>query len=379
MINTNINNITGKKRVLIAPLDWGLGHATRCIPIINELIVQGFEVILAGDGAVAVLLKKEFPSLTFLNLCGYKVGYSKSKIGFLWKMLSQIPSIIKAIINERLWLKEKILSDKIDIVISDNRFGLYNKNVKTIFITHQLNIQTGNFISDKIAQIINYSYINKYDECWVPDVVGENNLAGVLSHPKKLPTTTIKYIGSLSRFKKIDVEKIIDVAVVLSGPEPQRTIFENIVLQQIKNSTLNIKLVRGLPLAENNLVVENKNISIENHLPKAELSVLIQSAKVVISRSGYSTVMDMAALQQAAIYVPTPGQTEQAYLAKYLTEKNYCIATTQAEFNFEVEVKKLEGVVLNEYPTSNNGLLRSVISYLTQPHPNPSPGERELE
>ena len=363
-MSININKIDTVKHVLVAPLDWGLGHATRCIPIVNELLAQGFKVSIAATGAIEILLKKEFPTLNFLPLFGYNVSYSKGKTSFLWKIMLQIPSINKTIKRENSWLKKIIAEQKIDIVISDNRFGLYNKNVKCIFITHQINIQTSNRFTDKIAQFINYKYINKFNECWVPDVDGENNLAGVLSHPKKLPTTPIKYIGSLSRFTKTAVEKNIDVAVILSGPEPLRTIFENIILQQIINSTLKISIVRGLPSAENNLVVENKNISIENHLPKDALSLLIQSAKVVISRSGYSTVMDMAALQQAAIYVSTPGQTEQEYLAKYLAEKKYCNATTQAEIDFEVEVKKMEGVVLNEYPTSNNDLLKDVIKTL---------------
>ena len=378
-MSININKNDTIKHVLVAPLDWGLGHATRCIPIVNELLAQGFKVSIAASGAIEILLKKEFPQLNFLPLFGYNVSYSKSNIGFLWKMMLQIPSINKTIKRENAWLQNIIKEHKIDIVISDNRFGMYNKNVKCIFITHQLNIQTGNRFTNKIAQIINYKYINKFNACWVPDVAGENNLAGVLSHPKKMPTTPIKYIGSLSRFTKTVVEKNIDIAVILSGPEPQRTIFENIILQQTANSTLNIKIVRGLPSAENDLVAENKNISIENHLQKNALGLLIQSAKVVISRSGYSTVMDMAALQQAAIYVPTPGQTEQEYLAKYLAEKKYCMATTQAEFDFEKEIKKMEGIVLNKYPTSNNDLLKVAISSLTQPHPNPSPKERELE
>ena len=378
-MSININKNDTIKHVLVAPLDWGLGHATRCIPIVNELLEQGFKVSIAASGAIEILLKKEFPQLNFLPLFGYNVSYSKSDIGFLWKMMLQITSINKTIRNENTWLQNIITEHKVDIVISDNRFGLYNKNVKCIFITHQLNIQTGNRFTNKIAQLINYKYINKFNECWVPDVVGENNLAGILSHPKKVPTTPIKYIGTLSRFTKAVVEKNIDVAVILSGPEPQRTIFENIILQQTINSNLKIKIVRGLPSVENNLLVENKNICVENHLPKDALGLLIQSSKVVISRSGYSTVMDMAALQQAAIYVPTPGQTEQEYLAKYLAEKKYCIATTQAEFGFEKEVKKMEEAILDKYPSDNNELLSGVISSLTQPHPNPSPKERELE
>ena len=364
MINANINNTIIKKRVLVAPLDWGLGHATRCIPVINALIVKGFEVVLAGDNAVESLLKKEFPSITFLFLEGYKVVYGKSKATFWVKMIQQLPKIKAAIKNENEWLNKTVKEHKIDIVISDNRFGLYNKNVKCIFITHQLNIQMGNKFFNKIAQKINYHFINKFEECWVPDIAGENSLAGILSHPKKMPNTVVKYIGVLSRFTKNKTAKNVDVVVLLSGPEPQRTIFETIILKQIENTNLKIKIARGLPSSKKDLLVGNKNVEIINHLPKDELSALIKSAKIVIARSGYSTVMDMAALQQATLYVPTPGQTEQEYLAKYLSEKKYCFTTSQATFNFEDELKKLDGIVFRAYPENNNVALEQAIANL---------------
>ena len=363
-MSININKNDTIKHVLVAPLDWGLGHATRCIPIVNELLEQGFKVSIAASGAIEILLKKEFPQLNFLPLFGYNVSYSKSNIGFLWKMMLQIPSINKTIKRENAWLQKIIEEQKIDVVISDNRFGLYNKNVKCIFITHQLNIQMGNKFFNKIAQKINYHFINKFEECWVPDIAGENSLAGILSHPKKLPNTVVKYIGVLSRFTKNKTAKNVDVVVLLSGPEPQRTIFETIILKQIENTNLKIKIARGLPSSKKDLLVGNKNVEIINHLPKDELSALIKSAKIVIARSGYSTVMDMAALQQATLYVPTPGQTEQEYLAKYLSEKKYCFTTTQAMFNFEDELKKLDGIVFRAYPENNNVALEQAIANL---------------
>jgi uncharacterized protein (TIGR00661 family) len=364
MISTNINNIVSKKRVLIAPLDWGLGHATRCVPIINAFLQEGFEVLVAGENAVAALLQKEFPGITILPLAGYNVQYATSTKGFIWKILTQIPSIKRAIKQEHIWLQKIINTHKIDIVVSDNRFGLHSKKAKTIFITHQLQIQTGNSFTNKIAQIINYKYINKFDACWVPDVEGENNLAAALSHPTTMPKTPIRYIGILSRLQKRIVDKTIDVAVILSGPEPQRTIFENIILQQIENSSLKIIVARGLPNAIENIISVNKNVQIINHLPSSEIGMLIQSAKVVVARSGYSTVMDMAALQQAAIFVPTLGQTEQLYLAKYLSDKKYCTATNQAGFNLQNEVEKIIGLKLEKYPENNTGLLEAAIAAL---------------
>jgi uncharacterized protein (TIGR00661 family) len=364
MISTNINNTVSKKRVLVAPLDWGLGHATRCIPIINALLQQGFEVLLAGENAVAALLQKEFPTITILPLTGYNVQYAKNKNGFFWKILAQLPSINSAIKNENAWLQNIIDSHKIDIVMSDNRFGLHSKKAKTVFITHQLQIQTGNFLSNKIAQYLNYKFIKKFDACWVPDLDGENNLAAALSHPAVLPKIPVRYVGILSRVQKSVEAKKIDVAVILSGPEPQRTIFENIIVQQIENTTLNIVLARGLPSATENIASKNKNVQIVNYLPSIEISTLIQSAKVVVARSGYSTVMDIAVLQQSAIFVPTPRQTEQVYLAKYLSDKKYCIAANQDGFDLQAEIKKIDGLKLEKYPESNAELLVAAIAAL---------------
>lgn len=358
----NINKKIVHKRVLVAPLDWGLGHATRCIPIITALLASAFEVFVAAEKAAAVLLQKEFPTLQIIPLQGYRISYNKKEEGFLWKMITQIPTIIGAIKRENRWLKKTIADYEINIVISDNRFGLHNKNVHCVFITHQLQIKTGNSFTEKIVQKINYKYINKFDECWVIDEEGNRNVAGELSHPKKLPNTTIKYIGALSRFKKYEVEKKHDLLVMLSGPEPQRTIFENVLIAQMQHLKLDIVLVRGLPAEENTLAIEG--MKIYNHLPASNLNELILASKTIIARSGYTTIMDIAALQQKAIFVPTPGQTEQEYLAKYLSEKKYCIAEKQEGFNVQEALNKLQNTTLVSYPTLEYFLLLRAIRAL---------------
>jgi uncharacterized protein (TIGR00661 family) len=360
--SANINKLNTKKKVLVAPLDWGLGHATRCVPIITELLSKNFEVFIAAEKAGAVLLQKEFPLVKMIPLQGYRILYSKNKKGFFWKILTQVPKILRAIKFENNWLAKISEQYKIDIVISDNRFGLYNKNAHCILITHQLQIKTGNRFAEKIAQKINYKYINKFDECWIIDVEGNQNLAGELSHLKKMPNTIAKYIGAVSRFKKYDVEKKYDLLVMLSGPEPQRTIFENILIVQMQNLKLDIVLVRGLPAEENTLVIDW--IKIYNHLPASNLNELILASKTIIARSGYTTVMDIAALQQKAIFVPTPGQTEQEYLAVYLSQKKYCIAEKQDGFDLQGALTKLKNTTLVPYPTVENKLLQAAINDL---------------
>lgn len=337
-----INKKTLKKRILLAPLDWGLGHATRCIPLVKLLIKLGAEPILAAEGSIASLLQKEFPDLIIIRLKGYKVKYSKNKNLFFFKMLSQAPGIIKMIKYEKSWLNHIITTHEIDGVISDNRFGLYSNKVPCIFITHQLAIQTGNAALNTLSQKINYSYINKFSECWVPDLEGTGNIAGTLSHPQKLPGIPVKYLGILSRFEKKAIEKDIDLLVMISGPEPQRSIFETILFQQLKDTNRKVLFLRGMPATGEEVIPGNKNISILNHVPAATLNEMVLRSKLIITRCGYSTIMDLIALNQKAILVPTPGQTEQEWLAKHLMEKKIFYTVSQEHFSLEKDIENMQ-------------------------------------
>ena len=334
--------ITGQHipRVLISPLDWGLGHTTRCIPIIKELIFLGCEVIIVADKQALSILKIEFPNSVILRYNGYEIEYSHQKRYFSLKLLFQFPAVIFKIRNEKAWLKKIIKTHSIDAVISDNRFGMYNKNIPSVYITHQLFIKTGNRFSEKIAQKIHYFFIKKYDSCWVPDY-GKNGLAGELSHPKKLPSN-VTYIGPLSRFKIIqDSDEIYDLLIILSGPEPQRTIFENEILNQLKNLEGNIFLIRGLP-NEKSKPANFKNVVIENHLSSDEMNKVLAKSKLVLCRSGYTSVMDLSLLQKKAILIPTPGQTEQEYLSKYLLERQYFYSENQENFSIKDAIEKAQ-------------------------------------
>ena len=342
MINgNNFNKDQLKLRILVTPLDWGLGHATRCIPIINELIKLNCEVFIAADKETFCLLKKEFPTIVFLRLKGYEIKYSLNKRGFSFKMLLQFPKIFYAIRNENKWLKKIVKENNIDAVISDNRFGMHCKNVPCIYITHQLFIKTGKAFSEKIAQKIHNYFIRKYTSCWIPDFK-ENGLAGKLSHPEKIPSNVI-YIGPLSRFDKLpDVEKIYDLLISISGPEPQRTIFENIILSQLKNYSGKALVIRGLPDEKGTLNPPNESIKIINHLPSHELNKAFEQTEMVISRSGYTTIMDLIKLKKSAILVPTAGQTEQEYLAKYLSEKKYFYSVEQQNFSLNTALNNVD-------------------------------------
>jgi uncharacterized protein (TIGR00661 family) len=329
------NIIPQNSTILVAPLDWGLGHATRCIPIIKVLLTKNCTVIIAVDGAIEILLKDEFPNLLFVKLLGYNVKYSKTKALLPLKIFTQLPKIFNAINKENKWLQNIIDEYNIDYVISDNRLGLYSSKATCIYITHQLTIKSSVAFIERWMQKIHYKYINKFAECWIPDYEGENNLAGILSHPKKLPKIPIVYINPLSRFINKDLPIIYDAAIVLSGPEPQRTVFENIILNQFIKTNKKIVLVRGLPQNNVMLSIKQSNIIIYNFLNAQKLNDLLLQSNLIICRSGYSTIMDLQVLQKNAVLVPTLGQTEQEYLAKYLSKrKNYRIVE-QNKFDLE--------------------------------------------
>ena len=330
-----------KYRILVAPLDWGLGHATRCIPVIGELLSNDCDVWLAGEGMQESLLRSEFPALPFLSLSGYNIRYSKSSGGFALKISSQIPRIIFEIGREHRWLNRMVRSHGFDAVISDNRFGLYNQKIQSVFMTHQLHIKTplGKW-SENILQQWNYKYINRFTECWVPDYAGEINLAGHLSHPDHKPNIPIKYLGCLSRLEIGDRKEVNDhLLFILSGPEPQRTIFEDKIIDQISHYPGTATIVRGLP-SSSSIVPSTGMIKFYNHLPAKELKEEFNKAEWIISRSGYSTIMDIVKLKKKSILVPTPGQTEQEYLAEYLAEKRIACIIGQNAFSVSDALSK---------------------------------------
>jgi predicted glycosyltransferase len=228
---------------------------------------------------------------------------------------------------------------KIDVVISDNRVGLYNSKVVSVYITHQLAVKTGNWFTSKIAEGIHKYFINKFDECWVPDFRSQT-LAGELSHSAIMPKN-VKYIGALSRFeKKSNVEKKYDLLIILSGPEPQRTILENLLLNDLLSYANKTLLIRGLPGNAENIFLNNDSVKIINHLAADELCLAIQQSDIIISRSGYTTVMDLVKLTKQAILIATPGQPEQEYLARFLKEKKFIFSVEQENFNLEDTLKK---------------------------------------
>ncbi|WP_282016782.1 glycosyltransferase [Salegentibacter mishustinae] len=323
-----------KKRILVAVLNWGLGHATRCIPVIKELQQHNFKVFIASDGAALELLKKEFPSIKAFELPSYNISYGKKASTFKWKLFTETPGILNAIRLERKKIKELVATHHFNGIISDNRFGCRHSKIHSVFITHQLNVLSGNttYLSSKLHQ----KYISKFDECWIPDTPGNHNLSGIMGHLKETPAN-VKYIGPLSRFNKIPQQKKYDYAAILSGPEPQRTMLEEKLLSSFRNSDRKIILVRGI-MTENTISSKNRNLKIKNYLTSKALQEVILSSEVIICRSGYSSIMDLAKLEKKAFLIPTPGQYEQEYLARRFKKLGIAPFCKQEDF----DISKLE-------------------------------------
>ncbi|TBV28038.1 MULTISPECIES: glycosyltransferase [Meridianimaribacter] len=321
-----------KKRILVAPLNWGLGHATRCIPIINALLKNNYTPVIASDGIALELLKKEFPDLIAVELPSYGITYAKKGKWFKLKIISNSPKVVKAIKREKQATKQIIETYDIDGIISDNRLGVCSKTVPSVFITHQLQVLSGSttWISTKIHQ----KFIKKFNECWVPDNVNEPNLSGKLGHVNFLEIP-LKYIGPISRFKKLEVEKEYDIMALLSGPEPQRTLLEEKLLTLLENYNGNVLFVKGL-VEDQQTTVHKGSMTIYNYMTSEQLELALNQSDFVISRSGYTTIMDLAKLNKKGFFIPTPGQFEQEYLAKKLDEQKLVPTATQDAFTMEM-------------------------------------------
>ena len=323
---------SGKKKILVAPLNWGLGHATRCIPIINALKTLYFEPVIASDGNTLALLKKEFPSLRSIELPSYNINYPNKGSNFRAKLIKDSPHLLKTIKKEKKAVKSIVERETISGIISDNRFGVRHKAIPSVFITHQLKVLSGNttWLSTKLHQKI----ISKFDECWVPDHKGEHNLSGDLGQDNVKSIKT-KYIGPLSRFQKHNSEIKYDLLVLLSGPEPQRTFLEQKLLNELEYFNGSVLFVKGL-IETTQKKQNNNNITIYNYMTSGELEEAINKSEIVLSRSGYTTIMDLAKLEKKAFFIPTPGQFEQEYLANRLNELKIIPCCSQDDFKIEM-------------------------------------------
>ena len=326
-------------KILVAPLNWGLGHASRCIPLIHRLLDEGNEVIIGGDGDSLTLLRKHFPKLRYVYLAPLNLRYSKSQRQ-VWAMLKAFPKLFRWAIQDHAMLKAVLHEEPIDQVISDNRFGLYtSQKPECVYITHQLHIMLpkGWKWAEGIASRLHARIYAHFDKVWIPDYEEkEKSLAGELSHPSfahpKSSNRKWIYIGPLSRFTHHPspiTHPLYDVVAVLSGLEPHRTLLEQTIKQRFAGQKERVLIVQGLP-GKPNVRFKQNNLTIVPYLADTELVQALLGARHIIARSGYSTIMDLHALgllpstsdkQHPSIeLIPTPGQPEQEYLSSWVSQ-----------------------------------------------------------
>ncbi len=350
--------------IIVAPLNWGLGHATRMVPIIQSLLNKKHQVHLASDGEALTVLKQTFPTLPTTELPSYNIQYKHKSL--LRNSFSLSANMLRAIPKEKRAMNLFAKAIEADIIISDNRYGCYTDFTQNIFVTHQLNIPTGK-LTEKGVNIINQQLLKPFDRIWVPDYPNSPNLAGKLSHNAAF--RKIQYVGGLSRFHPISAKsKTIDVLVILSGPEPQRSYFEAVIRQQLARTPLKTVIVRGKPQE-----TSKPHSNTINYATTSELSHLMASSKIIISRSGYSTIMDYAALglfsskETKIIFVPTPGQPEQIYLAEKFMQEGLAISIAQDDFDWNTITQNLHKMAWKTASFFDDGLLEKTLDELFAP------------
>ena len=330
------------KTILIAPLNWGLGHATRCIPIIKALQENDYVPIIASDGMALEILRKEFPYLQTLELPSYQIKYAKNGKNFKWKLLQNCPTMIEAVLEEKKMVKKWIKKYAIGGIISDNRLGVFSQKVPSVFITHQLKVLTGSttWITSKLHQHV----IKKYAECWVPDFEGIPNLTGKLGHVKKAGFE-LKYIGPLSRIQKKEIPKLYDLMIILSGPEPQRGLLEEKLKKEVLDYNGKVVFIKGI-IEKEQKTEQIDNVTYYNFMNSRQLEQAFNESDTVLCRSGYTTIMDLAKLGKKAFFIPTPGQYEQEYLAQKLKKEELVPYAKQADFRMQnlVEIENYKGL-----------------------------------
>lgn len=343
------------KTILFSVLDWGLGHAARCIPIITYLNGLGYQIKLVSSDKAGQLLQKQFPNLDYIEFPSYGITYAQNHRTD-WKIALQVPKIVRAIKQEHALLLNLCEEYSIDFIISDNRFGCYHPTIPSAFISHQLNLQTGVFQPfSRIVNAFQWKFINRFSECWVPDDE-QIHLSGILSEANdaKIP---VYYLGVLSRSFVMEEKKAYayPFLFILSGPEPQRTLFEQKIVSLLQQSPYTAMIVRGTK--EKTRVSFPASCKVFDFVTEAELQAIVNDAEIVISRSGYSSVMDAAKWQKKWAFCPTPGQPEQEYLAERLSEKFGMCTFSAQDFSLEMILEKAKKLQIEKQSSTFEGIL----------------------
>lgn len=334
-------------KVIIAPLNWGLGHASRCIPIIRSLLKHQIEVIIASDGMALDLLRKEFPGLTCYELPSYHIRYrfEDPVINMIWHSRR----FSRAIYREHQEIHKLVEQEKPDLIISDNRFGVFSKKVYSVFITHQIRLLTAYSRLDPLASGLNKWLMKPFHHVWIPDLSPPDQMAPKLSAP---PEKSYTYIGLLSRLEKKISPVSYELCGIVSGPEPQRTRLENTLTEKMQEIPGNHILITG----KTNESFEKKvnNLLLVSYMTSARLNDVLNESRYVIARSGYSTIMDLLKTGKRAILIPTPGQPEQVYLAQALRDHPNFVVEQQHAVDLRSAIQKFNTSMFKPFNVQND-------------------------
>jgi uncharacterized protein (TIGR00661 family) len=331
-----------RKKVFISPLNWGLGHATRLLPLIKYLLNKNYVVYIGASGRSRDVLKQEVKDCIFVDFPGYPIKYPKTRFFVTRFMLIILPQMLQAMRKEQLRLRILHQQHDFDVIISDNRFSLALQGVKSLLISHQLRYKLPWPLKQMewLPEYFNFLHFKKYNKIIVPDRDDRISLSGELSHKMRyLPGNKLYYMGIITELEENvnDQSDIIDYLILISGPEPQRTKFEKIILNQI--SKLEGRVIVALGIPERNYKIRIGRAEVYTYLNRLKISSYMRRAKLIISRPGYTTVMEMMASGKRGLFIPTPGQIEQMYLAKYYMDNNWCYSTSQFDLNLINAVK----------------------------------------
>lgn len=353
-----MTNVNVKPVVLVAPLNWGLGHATRCIPIIHTLQKLHCEPVICANGSSSKLLKSEFPNLRHIDLPSYSISYPKNPHKFGIHMLLHLPKFFMSVLNDIQSVRKIANEIKPVCIISDNRYGFRHKKIFSILVTHQVRpvIPRSFKLFEKIVHTRLFKLMKHFNQIWVPDFENEQNLSGKLSHETGYKGK-IKFCGPLSRFQSTEkniLQKQFDLMCIVSGPEPHRTLFEEYCLNIAEKFNLKICIVAGKPDDLKSYI--SNNLTYHSHPSTSEFVELILQSKAILSRAGYSTIMDMFVLEKKSLLVPTPGQTEQKYLAEYLSENGLFLQFDPDKDDLASSIQKLKNQHFAPYSVEHSDL-----------------------
>jgi len=333
-------------RVLVSPLNWGLGHATRDIPVIRELLKNGHEVTVAATGSALLALRREFPDVAWIDAPDYTAPYGTGN-HLLPRIVWNLPGLYRELAAERRCISRILAKDRYDLILSDNRLGMYSESVPSLFITHQLHFHFPPVIwpVEITALLLNRLLHGKYARIIVPDnPPGPAALAGKLSRPiLRSSMEHCFFTGILATAEKRDLAEDLDYLFIISGPEPQRTLFEQIVLPRLPDLPGRKVVLLGSP-GKGATTVPDPETTVIGYADTEEKIALLNRAKFIVCRSGYTTMMELAEVQKRnALLVPTPGQTEQEYLAAYYRERGWFFSQEQGRLDLVSDIKKAEG------------------------------------